>query len=255
MKFFSLLLLVLLGVVGQIRAQIYSNPRALIVTTWRGDVAEPWAPVTTPCGDPFPDGALVQVIRDGGDSLISSPDINGNPTGDDAVATLSLTPFAINGVSRLSVPGAFAADFALILFGEVVTNGVNYVGGAGRYFYLRAWNTDDPASAEFYAQTPLIDAAPLISAVVADLFTSWTAFSADGATAPCGLVIQPLGNDLLLAWRSVPGSSSYSVYGDTTMSTDPGVFIFEAQTTDTFLTIVNGFSAPRKLFIVKADYP
>lgn len=254
MKTIILLGVVTMGICSQTHAQLLTDPHALVVTTWRGDIANPWAPVLDNCGRPFPDGSLVQVIRDGGDGVISAPDVSGNPTGDDALAAASLTPFSINGVSKLGVPGAFAADLAMILFGNVTANGVCFVDSAGHSFYLRAWNNSTPTAATCYAETAMLDARSVgASYLIPDLFTSWTAHSVGPITAPSELTIMADGNDLRLTWSSVMNTCGYTVHSDTVLSNDPGFQTLVGNTTDTTM-LVSGSPDDVKFFLVRANY-
>jgi len=78
----------------------------------------------------LPVGDFIQLIKDGGDGIISPPDENGNPTGDDVLADTTTISDGAGG------PGYFYD----------VKIGVS----DGEKYYVRSWNAPTVSSATYY---------------------------------------------------------------------------------------------------------
>jgi len=97
-------------------------------------------PGNNPQSNPHIPGAVVQFFLDGGDEVISPPDSNGNPTGDD----------------QLKFTIAIGNEVPIIV-GEVgLFNASCNYGGTGDKIYARVFNKSTLTSSTHYGQTSLV---------------------------------------------------------------------------------------------------
>ncbi|MEW6536472.1 MAG: PKD domain-containing protein [Candidatus Auribacterota bacterium] len=85
---------------------------------------------------PIP-GAAIQLIRDGGDNIISPPDASGQPTGDDEL--LLTTHIGVGVPVFLGEQGIFSVYCNFSDYDDIL--------------YARMFNSTDPATATYYGQT------------------------------------------------------------------------------------------------------
>ncbi|MCX6355666.1 MAG: hypothetical protein NTZ78_12320 [Candidatus Aureabacteria bacterium] len=88
------------------------------------------AQMTDENGDILPLEDLIQLIKDGGDNVISPPDGNGNPTGDDLLADTTTISDAAGGAG-------YFYDIKIAV-------------SEGEKYYVRSWNASTASSATYY---------------------------------------------------------------------------------------------------------
>ncbi|MCK4653061.1 MAG: T9SS type A sorting domain-containing protein [Candidatus Cloacimonetes bacterium] len=109
-------------------------------------------------GSPCPDGWAVQVILDGGDAVMS-PMAGGLPTGDDIIPLNANTTFAIN-TGAWGQPGGIYTLFTYVFENPIGSPEpqASYV-NTDEYIFLRVYNNTDPALADLYCETTIMQTA------------------------------------------------------------------------------------------------
>ncbi len=147
LKIASFCLLSLLIVVGSIHADDYDPDTYFLFGSTlyfgsdlllRDETAE-MLPGNNPSSIIYISGAVIQLIKDGGDAVISPPDSTGQPTGDDIL--LLSTRIGVGVPVLLDEQGMFS----------VVCNFSDY----SDTLYARIFNSADLATATYYGQTSL----------------------------------------------------------------------------------------------------